>query len=88
MPAIEHEMVLIFSDHKNPYIADYCQLSQHFHNLEPNADILRPLRHSSPCLAHKLLSIQSDLHPVIKQGKQRSKGEGGHEYCDEAKLED
>ena len=86
MPAIEHELALI--DHKNPYITDYCQLSQHFHNLKPDADVFRPLRHSSPCLAHKLLSIKSDLNPIIQQGKQRGKGEGSHKYCDEAKLED
>ena len=48
---------------------------------------LRPLRHRSPGLADKLLSIEPDLDPVVEEGEEGSEGEGGDEDGDEAKLE-
>ena len=33
-------------------------LGEHLHDLEPDADVLRPLRHGSPRLADKLGRVQ------------------------------
>ena len=71
-----------------PYITDNSQLSDHLHNPEPDPDILRPLRHGPPGLADELLGVQPDLHPVVEEGEQGGQGEGSHEDCDEAELED
>ena len=37
------------------YVADDRELSEHLEDLEPDADVLRALRHGAPRLAHKLL---------------------------------
>ena len=68
-------------------IADDSQLGQHLHDLEPDPNVLSSLCHSSPCLTHKLLSIQSDLHPVVEESKERSQGEGSYKDGDETKLQ-
>ena len=71
-----------------PHIADNSQLSDHLHNPEPDPDVLRPLRHGPPGLADELLGVQPDLHPVVEEGEQGGQGEGSHEDCNEAELED
>ena len=40
-----------------------------------------------PGVSNKLLSIESDLDPVVEEGEEGSEGEGGDEDGDEAKLE-
>lgn len=55
---------------------------------EPDADVLRPLGHGAAGLAHELLRVQPDLHPVVEQREERRQREGRHEDGDEAKLED
>ena len=40
------------------HVADDGQLGEHLQDLEPDADILRPLRHRTPGLAHELLGVQ------------------------------
>ena len=40
-----------------------------------------------PGVSNKLLSIESDLDPVVEEGKEGSEGEGGDEDGDEAELE-
>ena len=40
-----------------------------------------------PGVPNKLLSIKSDLDPVVEEGKEGSEGEGGDEDGDEPKLE-
>ena len=40
-----------------------------------------------PGVPDKLLSIQSDLDPVVEEGKEGGEGEGGDEDGDEAELE-
>ena len=42
---------------------------------------------NGPGLTDKLLSIKSDLDPVVEEGKEGGKGEGGDEDGDEAELE-
>ena len=68
---------------KNCFIKDYSlSLSRWMmnqHNL--------PLGHGPPRLADELLSVQSDLHPVVEEGEQGGQGEGRHEDCDETELE-
>ena len=68
------------------YIADDSQLCQHFHDLEPDSNVLSSLSHSSPGLTHELLSVQSDLHPVVEESKEWSKREGSNKDGDETKL--
>ena len=69
------------------YIADNRQLGNHLHDSEPDPDILGPLRHRPPGITDELLGVQSDLHPVVDQGEQGGQGEGRHEDCYEAKLQ-
>ena len=40
-----------------------------------------------PGLTDKLLSIKSDLDPVVEEGKEGGEGEGGNEDGDEPELE-
>ena len=40
-----------------------------------------------PGVSNKLLSIESDLDPVVEEGEEGSEGEGGDEDGDEAELE-
>ena len=40
-----------------------------------------------PGVSNKLLSIESDLNPVVEEGEEGSEGEGGDEDGDEAELE-
>lgn len=69
------------------HIADDSQVCQHAQDLEPDADVLCSLRHNAPGFTHKLLCVQSDLHPVVEQRKQWSQWEGSHKDGDEAELE-
>ena len=69
------------------YITDDSKVGDQLHDPEPDADVLRPLGHGPACLADELLGVQSDLHPVVEEGKQGRQGEGRHEDCDEAKLQ-
>ena len=69
-------------------IADHRQLSDHLHDGEPDPDVLGSLRHRPPGLTDKLLGVQSDLHPVVEQRKERRQREGRNEDCYETKLQD
>ena len=40
-----------------------------------------------PGVPNKLLSIKSDLNPIVEEGKEWGEGEGGNEDGDEAELE-
>ena len=42
---------------------------------------------NGPGLTDKLLSIKSDLDPVVEEGKEGGEGEGGDEDGDEPELE-
>ena len=69
------------------HVADDGQLGEHLEDLEPDADVLRALGHGAPRLAHKLLRVQPDLHPVVEEGAQRGEREGRHKDGDKTKLE-
>lgn len=58
------------------------------HNGKPDADVLSSLDHRAAILSHKLLSIQSDLHPVVDESKERRQRASSHEDGDEAELDD
>ena len=49
----------------SPHVGDDCELREHVEDGEPDADVLRPLRHRPPRLAHELLRVQPNLDPVI-----------------------
>ena len=53
---------------------------------KPDADVLHPLHHRAAIFSHKLLSVQTNLHPVIDESKERSERTSRHEDGDEAKL--
>lgn len=53
---------------------------------EPDAYVLSPLHHRTAILGHKLLSIQSNLNPVVHESKERSERTRCHEDGDETKL--
>ena len=50
---------------RSTHICDDGELCQHVEDSEPDADVLRPLRHCPPRLANKLLRVQPDLDPVV-----------------------
>lgn len=56
------------------------------HDGEPDADVLSSLHHRAAIFSHKLLSVQTNLHPVINESKERSERTSCHEDGDEAKL--
>lgn len=53
---------------------------------EPDADVLSSLYNGAAIFGHKLLRVQSRLHPVIHESEERSERTGRHEDGDEAKL--
>ena len=53
------------NDWKSTHIGDDGELGEHVEDSEPDADVLRPLRHCPPRLANKFLRVQPDLDPVI-----------------------
>lgn len=53
---------------------------------EPDADALSSLHHRAAIFSHKLLSIQSNLNPVIHESKQGSERTCRHKDGDETKL--
>ena len=50
---------------RSTHIGDDGELREHVEDGEPDADVLRPLRHRAPRLAHELLRVQPYLDPVI-----------------------
>lgn len=56
-------------------------------DLKPDADILCALRHDAPRLTDELLRVQSDLHPVVEERKERRQRERSDKDGDEAELE-
>ena len=42
------------------YVADDGYLGEHFHDLEPDADVLGPLRHGAPRLSDELGRVKSE----------------------------
>lgn len=53
---------------------------------KPDADVLSSLYHRAAVFSHKLLSVQTDLHPIINESEERSEGARRHEDGDEPKL--
>lgn len=73
----------------NPtYIGDDGKLGYYLQDIEPHPNVLRPLRDRPPQLTDKFLGIQSDLKPVVEDGKDGGKRKGSHKDGDEAKLDD
>lgn len=72
---------------RGTHVADDGQVGQHVQDLEPDADVLGALRDWPPRLAHQLVRVQPDLHPVVEQREQRRKRERRHEDGDEAELQ-
>lgn len=56
------------------------------HDGKPNADVLSSLHYRAAILSHKLLRIQSDLHPVVDESKEWRERACRHKDGDEAKL--
>ena len=52
-------------DEGSPHVGDDGELREHVEDGEPDADVLRPLRHRPPRLANELLRVQPNLDPVI-----------------------
>ena len=75
-------------DTRATHITDDRQLCQSVQYGEPDPYVLSTLGNHSPGLTDKLLGVQSQLHPVVKQGEQRCQGKGGHEHGDKTKLQD
>ena len=63
------------------------QVWQAFQDAEPDAYVLGALGHRPAVLAGELVSVQTDFHPVVEEGEERSERERRHEDGDEAKLE-
>ena len=69
------------------YIAYNSKMCERVKNREPHPDVLGLLSDGPPRLADKLVCVESDLHPVVEQGEERSERERSHEDRDEAKLQ-
>ena len=69
-------------------VQSWGNLSKSNHNSSHISSTLRFLVFlNRPGLADKLLSIKSDLDPVVEEGKEGGEGEGGDEDGDEPELE-
>lgn len=69
------------------HVGDDGQVRQGLQDVEPHADVLGSLGHRPAVLAHKLVRVQADLGPVVKEGEERRQGERRHKDGDEAELE-
>lgn len=69
------------------YIGDDGDVCDELHNGKPDANVLSSLNHRAPILSHKLLSVQSDFHPVVDESKERRQRARRHKDGDEAKLD-
>lgn len=69
------------------HVGDDGQVRQGLQDVEPHADVLGTLGYRTAVLAHKLVRVQADFHPVVEEGEERRQGERRHEDGDEAELE-
>lgn len=67
-------------------VADDGKLRESVENLEPDSDVLTSFCYRTSRLAGELVSVQSDLHPVVEQSKERRQRKRRHEYCYEPEL--
>ena len=58
------------------------------HDGKPDADVLSSLHHWAAVFHHKLLSVQTNLNPVVNEREERSERTRRHEDGDEAELDD
>lgn len=70
-----------------PYIGNDGDVCDELHDGKPDADVLSSLNHRAAILSHKLLSVQSDLHPVVDESKERRQRASRHKNGNEAKLD-
>ena len=73
--------------HDVTHVAYDSQLRQCVENCEPHANVLGSLGDGSSGFANKLLSVETDLNPIVEEGEERGEGEGCYEDGDEAELE-
>lgn len=54
-----------------PYVGEDSDVCDELHDGKPDADVLSSLHHRAAILGHKLLRVQSDLHPVVDESEER-----------------
>lgn len=70
-----------------PYVGENSKVCDELHDGKPDANVLRSLHHRATVLSHKLLRVESDLHPVVNKSKKRRQRACRHKDGDEAKLD-
>ena len=69
------------------YVGDDRDLAQALHDLQPDPDVLDPLRDRPPVVDEELLPVQPQLEDVVQEGEERGQRERRHEDGDEAVLD-
>lgn len=72
---------------ENTHITEDGYVGDELQDGEPDANALSSLHHRAAIFTHKLLSIQTNLHPVINESEERSERTRRHEDGDETKLD-
>lgn len=75
-------------EHRESYVAEDGNVRDELHDGKPDADVLGSLHHWAAIFHHKLLSVQTNLNPVVNESEERSERTRRHEDGDEAKLND
>lgn len=70
----------------NTHVGDDREDRHPIQDLLPGADAVGFGRHGPSELRGELPGVHSNLDDVVDECQQRSQREGGHEQCDEAKL--
>lgn len=73
-------------EYRKSYIAEDGYVCDELQDGEPDANVLSSLHHWAAIFSHKLLSVQTNLHPVINKSEERSERTRCHEDGDETKL--
>ena len=68
------------------YVADDGELNDGVEDAEPDSDVLAAFGDRPASLADELVSVQTDLQPVVEQREQRRQRKRRHEHRYEAEL--
>lgn len=72
---------------KETYIGEDGDVCDELHDGKPDTNVLSSLHHRAAILSHKLLSVQTNFHPVVNESKERSQRTRRHKDGDETKLD-
>lgn len=68
------------------YVGEHGRVRDELQDGKPDADVLSSLHHRAAIFSDELLSIQTNLHPIVDESEERSERTRCHKDGDESKL--